>query len=149
MFANHPSPIFSLNAVPPCFTQFSLKRFLQAQGIMSGILFSILLASPINGFLQWFFVHGPLHLGFIGSPIALSITYTLMPIFFYIYISWFVGWDCWGGWSAKDAFDWGQMKILLSLGLPGLFMICSEWWAFEILALAAGMLVLLLYILLR
>jgi MATE family multidrug resistance protein len=38
----------------------------------------------------------------------------------------------------KDALkDWGQF---ISLGLPGTIMLCSEWWAYEILVLFASML---------
>lgn len=28
----------------------------------------------------------------------------------------------------------------MALGVPGVVMVCAEWWAFEILALAAGLL---------
>ena len=34
----------------------------------------------------------------------------------------------------RTAFDSKQMRIFLRIGVPGMFMLCFEWWAFELLA---------------
>ena len=44
----------------------------------------------------------------------------------------------WGGFEVKEMFDTMKIMKFLKLGIPGILMICSEWWAFEIIALAAG-----------
>ena len=87
----------------------------------------LLLASPINAFLQWMLVFGPLKLGFIGAPLAVSITYSLVPCMLALYIRLGGGRECWGGWCWRDALDWTQIKILLAMGFPGIIMICAEW----------------------
>ena len=33
-----------------------------------------------------------------------------------------------------------KLVEFLKLGIPGVAMLCSEWWAFEVIALAAGIL---------
>ena len=40
----------------------------------------------------------------------------------------------------RTAFDSKQMRIFLRIGVPGMFMLCFEWWAFELLAIFAGLL---------
>ncbi|KAJ3214922.1 hypothetical protein HK099_006610 [Clydaea vesicula] len=93
-----------------------IKRYLQCQKIMSGVLFVIILASPLNMFLQWFLVWGPLSLGFIGM-------------------------EKYGGFEFKEAFNLYKIKEFLTLGIPGILMTCAEWWAFEIMytTLASGL----------
>ena len=41
----------------------------------------------------------------------------------------------WGGWSWESLREWGQF---LKLGIPGLLMICCEWWSFEVSSLVTG-----------
>ena len=36
--------------------------------------------------------------------------------------------------------QWSGFREFLALSIPGLFMMCFEWWAFEVLAVLAGML---------
>jgi multidrug resistance protein, MATE family len=38
----------------------------------------------------------------------------------------------------RTAFDSKQMRIFLRIGVPGMFMLCFEWWAFELLAIFTG-----------
>ncbi|KAJ3036320.1 hypothetical protein HK097_003874, partial [Rhizophlyctis rosea] len=63
-----------------------LKRFLQCQGIMKANMAVILIASPINIFLQWLLVWSPIGLGVIGAPIATGITFCLLPVATWGYI---------------------------------------------------------------
>jgi multidrug resistance protein, MATE family len=117
-----------------------LRRYLQSQGIMHASLHVLLIASPINVFLQWLLVWSSYSLGFIGAPIATSITNILVPLMTILYIAKIEGSECWGGWDWKEALHMRQIWTFLCLGFPGVIMLCSEWWAFEVVALAAGIL---------
>lgn len=57
-----------------------------------------------------------------------------------LYTAYVEGYECWGGWDFKEMFDFRQIGLFLSLGLPGVVMLCSEWWCFEVVALLAGLL---------
>ena len=41
-------------------------------------------------------------------------------------------------WSWDEALDYPKLQRFFELGLPGTAMLCSEWWAFEILTIFAG-----------
>ena len=41
----------------------------------------------------------------------------------------------WGGWSWDSLREWGQFA---KLGVPGMLMLCIEWWSFEIPAFVTG-----------
>ncbi len=41
----------------------------------------------------------------------------------------------WGGWTWESLGEWG---LFTKLGVPGLFMICFEWWAVEVVTFVAG-----------
>lgn len=41
----------------------------------------------------------------------------------------------WGGWSLESLNEWGQF---LKLALPGMAMMCLEWWALEVASFVAG-----------
>ncbi|KAJ5159446.1 transporter [Penicillium canariense] len=110
------------------------KRYLQAQGVFSASLYVLIVCAPLNAFLNWFFVW-KLQWGFIGAPIAVVITETLLPIGLFAYIYFCVGSECWCGFT-KRAFDnWGPM---IRLALPGLIMVEAECLAFEVLTLASS-----------
>ncbi|RKO84704.1 mate-domain-containing protein, partial [Blyttiomyces helicus] len=132
---------YALGGLYPYLANECLKRYLQCQGIMKANMFVIMFALPINIFLQWLLVWSPLAIGVIGSPIAVSITFTCLPVFTMLYIKISgQGADAWGGWDWEEALDMRQILIFLKLGFPGVAMTCSEWWAFEVVALAAGLL---------
>ncbi|KAJ5336184.1 hypothetical protein MYU51_014901 [Penicillium brevicompactum] len=110
------------------------KRYLQAQGVFSASLYVLIVCAPLNAFLNWFFVW-KLQWGFIGAPIAVVITETLLPICLFIYVYFFVGSECWCGFSRRAFQNWGPM---IRLALPGLIMVEAECLAFEILTLASS-----------
>jgi multidrug resistance protein, MATE family len=136
------------------------KRFLQCQGIMSAPFKIILIVSPINMILQYVLgknyfsllfsyeknmtndtciVWSPVSIGPVGSPLAISICYTLIAVMLLIYIRYFEGSEAWGGWDPSEALSPPKIWTFIKLGIPGVMMTCSEWWAFEILALASGL----------
>ena len=112
------------------------KKFLQAQGIMRASTYVLIIVSPINLLTNYTLVHvEPFRLGFIGAPLATSISYWLMLILLLLYIYFIDGHKAWGGWTRECLRDWWPF---LRLAVPGIFMVCSEWWAFELVALAAS-----------
>ena len=113
----------------------SLKRFLQAQGIMSAATQVLFITVPLHFFLSIYLVH---HIGFKGAPIALSITECVTFILLLVYTAYIhpTAAEAWNGWSLRACFT--QWSNYLSLGIAGVLQVCSEWWAFEIVSLAAG-----------
>lgn len=114
------------------------KRFLQAQGIFeagTGILF---LSAPFNIFLSWFLVwNTKFGLGFIGAPIATIMNFYLMDILLILYVMFIDGKKCWFGISStKELFSqWGNLS---KLAIPGIVMLESEYFAYELMTLLAS-----------
>lgn len=110
------------------------KRFVQAQGLFQATTYVLLIAAPLNIFLNWLFVWH-FGLGFIGAPISVVITQNLLPILLFCYVYFIDGRQCWGGFSRRALSNWGPM---IRLSIPGMIMVEAEWFAFEILTLATG-----------
>ncbi|KAF9146877.1 hypothetical protein BGX30_005087 [Mortierella sp. GBA39] len=121
----------------PAFLIFEcVKKYLQAQGNMHASTYVLLIASPINVFLNYTLVWSKyIGIGYIGAPIATSISYWNMLILLLLYIRFVDGRQGWGGWS-RDAFT--GWRTFLKLAIPGVMMVCTEWWAFEVVSLAAS-----------
>ncbi|KAI8093384.1 mate-domain-containing protein [Halteromyces radiatus] len=114
----------------------AVKKYLQAQGIMQASTYALIIASPINLMLNYSLVFlEPFKLGFIGAPLATSISYWIMLTLLLLYIQFVDGLAAWGGWTRECLSDWGPF---LRLGLPGVIAISVEWWSFELSALAAS-----------
>lgn len=114
------------------------KRFLQAQGIFeagTGILF---ISAPINIFFSWFLVwDNRFGLGFIGAPIATILNFYMMDVLLILYVIFIDGEKCWYGLaSVKDLFSqWGNLS---RLAFPGIIMLESEYFAYELMTLLAS-----------
>lgn len=110
------------------------KRFVQAQGLFSATTYVLLVAAPLNAFMNWLFVW---HFGwgFVGAPIAVAVTDNLLPLFLFLYVYFIDGKQCWNGFTKRAFTNWGPM---IKLALPGLLMVEAEFLAFEILTLAAS-----------
>ncbi|KZT40355.1 MATE efflux family protein [Sistotremastrum suecicum HHB10207 ss-3] len=119
----------------------SLKKYLQCQGILQLSTIILVFTSPINIGLNYVLVHYTA-LGFLGSPLAISITY---------WISFFALAFCsafspqhkangtWGGLlPIGTLLAWRPCWEFVKLAIPGIIMVGTEWWAFEIVAIAAG-----------
>ncbi|KUI56889.1 hypothetical protein VP1G_04224 [Cytospora mali] len=123
-----------LLAVPAFIVFEGGKRFVQAQGLFQATTYVLLIAAPLNVFLNWFFVWH-LELGFIGAPISVVITQNLLPVLLIAYVHYIDGKQCWGGFSKRALSNWGPM---IRLSIPGMIMVEAEWFAFEVLTLATG-----------
>ena len=94
----------------------------------------LLVTSPLNAGLNYLFVY-TLNIGLFGAPIATGISYWLSFLLLLAYARFVSGWDGWGGWSRKCFTHLGTFS---RLALSGVIHVGTEWWAFEIVALAAG-----------
>ena len=109
----------------------TMKKYLQAQGIMRPGTYVLLIISPINIGLNILFTQ---RFGLLGAPIATGISYWLSFLLLVIYAQ-YVGLKSWGGFSIQ-AFQ--NITPLLRLALLGVIHVGSEYWAFEIVTLIAG-----------
>ena len=98
-------------------------------------MIAMIFATILHVFLAWFFIN-VMETDIIGLAIASSIKDFVALIITMIY----------GSCSSRinlvpitmDAFTgWGEY---LKISLPSTAMICSEWWAFEVLTFLAGIL---------
>ena len=110
------------------------KRYVQAQGLFSVNMYILLICAPLNAFLNWLFVW---HFGwgFIGAPIAVTITENILPIMLFLYVRFINGYQCWGGFDRRALKNWTPM---IKLALPGLTMVLAEFLAFEVLTLSSS-----------
>ncbi|KAF8079284.1 mate-domain-containing protein [Lyophyllum atratum] len=124
-------PAFAFNCVS--------RRYFQSQGLFSLQNQIILIVAPINVLLNYILVWGPpsTRLGFIGAPIATSISFTLTSILSIVYGVYFAPRIAWHPISSKMFTNLGP---LARLGLSGIGQMASEWWAWELIALAASFL---------
>lgn len=110
------------------------KRFTQAQGLFRATTYVLLVAAPFNAVLLWLLVWR-LELGFVGAPISVAVTDTLLPILLFLYVRFVDGRQCWGGFSRRALSNWW---IMIRLALPGMIMVEAEWLAFEIMTLLSS-----------
>ncbi|KAI9171203.1 transporter [Paramyrothecium foliicola] len=110
------------------------KRFTQAQGLFHATTYVLIIVAPFNVFLTWLLVW-KLEWGFIGAPVAVTITENLLPLVLFLYVRFIDGSQCWGGFSKRALSNWGPM---IKLALPGMVMVEAEWLAFEIMTLLAS-----------
>ena len=94
----------------------------------------LLITSPVNALLNFLFVY-TFKMGLLGAPIATGVSYWLSFLLLLAYARYVKGWESWGGWSRKSLQHIGTFARLAGLGV---IHVGTEWWAFEIVALAAG-----------
>ncbi|ODV84305.1 hypothetical protein CANARDRAFT_201266 [[Candida] arabinofermentans NRRL YB-2248] len=115
------------------------KRFLQSQGIFDASTYILFICAPLNAIMNYLFVW-TFGFGFIGAPIAVSLSYTFMAIGLYLYTIYtnheINPMKCWDGLNLKKSFsNWNE---LIKLSIPNLIMIMSEFLSFEILTLLSS-----------
>jgi MATE family multidrug resistance protein len=113
----------------------TLKRWLQTMSLMRPIIYVSICSVIINAVGQYTLVIF-FGFGFNGSPLALMITWMLLPVLLLSYIVWTKTYvQTWHGWTRECLSGWGEY---LKLALPGSLMLCAEWWGFEITIIAVG-----------
>lgn len=94
----------------------------------------LLITSPLNAGLNYLFCY-TFEIGLLGAPLATGLCYWLSFALLVLYARFINGSECWGGWS-REAFQ--NLGTFARLALLGVVHVGTEWWAFEIVALAAG-----------
>lgn len=89
----------------------------------------------MNVGLNYLFVH-TWGLGLYGAPIATGISYWVSFLLLVAYTVFVKGKECWGGLQLRRATQ--NIGPFSKLALLGVVHVGTEWWAFEIVALAAG-----------
>jgi multidrug resistance protein, MATE family len=112
-----------------------MKKFLQAQQIYRPGTYALLITSPLNAVLNYLFIY-TFKFGLYGAPIATGISYWLSFLFLVAWAAFVEGKECWGGFRPKRAVT--NMGPFAKLAFLGVIHVGTEWWAFEIVALAAG-----------
>ncbi|GKT50907.1 putative transporter [Colletotrichum spaethianum] len=108
----------------------AMKKYLQAQGT-----YVLLITSPLNAGLNYLFIH-TFGLGLYGAPIATGISYWVSFLLLVAYAIFVRGKECWGGLELRKAAR--NIGPFAKLAILGVVHVGTEWWAFEIVALAAG-----------
>lgn len=111
-----------------------MKKYLQAQEIMRPGTYALLVTSPVNVGLNYLFVY-TFKMGLKGAPVATGISYWLSFLLLVGYACLVDGWQAWGGWSRRCL---QNLRTFARLAFLGVVHVGTEWWAFEIVALAAG-----------
>ena len=126
-----------------CLVQFDCtKRFLQTihRSVISTTAQCLTTVCHI-GWAYYFIVS--LDMGVGGAALALNLTYIINYLAQEIYIN-YIDWNFFKDFMqplfVRESFNWVGSKEFLKLGVPGTLMQCAEWWAFELLAIFAGML---------
>ncbi|CUS21580.1 LAQU0S03e05842g1_1 [Lachancea quebecensis] len=116
------------------------KKYMQAQNDFTTAQYILFVCAPFNVLLNYLFVFR-FGLGFIGAPIATSLTFTLMGVSLATFI-WRKTYtdgsaSCWSPFKNwKSIFsNWGTM---ISLAIPGIIMIEAEFLAFESLTILSA-----------
>ncbi|KAG2062769.1 MATE efflux family protein [Suillus decipiens] len=111
------------------------RRYFQSQGLFDAPTRIIVGVAPINVILNYLLVWGPepIRLGFIGAPIATSVSYILVSISSVIYGVFFVERTAWHPLSRRS---FASLGLLVRLGLGGVGQVASEWWSWELVGRA-------------
>ncbi|KAJ7255220.1 MATE efflux family protein [Mycena rebaudengoi] len=114
------------------------RRYFQSQGLFTVPTRIICIVAPINALLNYLLVWGPepIRLGYIGAPIATACSFNLVSLMSLIYGIFFTSGMAWHPLSRRSFTNLG---ILVNLGLAGVGQTASEWWAWELVALAASL----------
>ncbi|KAG6915212.1 hypothetical protein DXG01_012683 [Tephrocybe rancida] len=115
------------------------RRYFQSQGLFAVPTQIILIVAPTNVVLNYLLVWGPpsIRLGFIGAPIATAISFNLVSLLSLAYGIMYVPRKAWYPIGRRS---FTSLGVLVHLGLAGVGQTASEWWAWELVALAASLL---------
>ncbi|XP_043818835.1 multidrug and toxin extrusion protein 2 [Dromiciops gliroides] len=129
--------MFFIPALPAIFFYALESKYLQNQGIVWPQVLSSILGNGVNVLANYIFVYF-LNLGVPGSALSNTISQYMQAVVLLLYIVMRKLYlETWGGWSLQCLQGW---DTYLSLAIPGMLMICIEWWAYEIGSLLIGLL---------
>ncbi|CAN9510895.1 unnamed protein product [Ophioblennius macclurei] len=122
-------------ALPPAFMFALESRYLQNQGVVSPMIITGVLVNILNALINYILLF-VFDLGVAGSAIANTVSQFSMAGSLHAYVLWKGLYKpTWGGWSKACLTDWGSYA---TLAVPGMVMLCAEWWSYEIGSFLAG-----------
>ncbi|XP_059511331.1 multidrug and toxin extrusion protein 1-like isoform X2 [Stegostoma tigrinum] len=111
-------------------------RYLQNQGIFMPQVFVGFITNIFNAVVNYLFLY-VLTLGVPGSAAANVASQYCQLLLLFGYIRWKkLHVHSWAGWSTDCLQEWGNF---LRLAIPSMAMICSEWWATDIITFLSGL----------
>nr|XP_035929348.1 multidrug and toxin extrusion protein 2-like [Halichoerus grypus] len=123
-------------ALPAAFLFQLQTRYLQSQGIIMPQVITGIAANVINVGMNALLLYA-LDLGVVGSAWANTTSQFLLSALLFLYVWWKkIHVDTWGGWTWDCLQEWGSY---IQLAIPSMFMVCIEWWTFEIGTFLAGL----------
>ncbi|ESK90818.1 multidrug oligosaccharidyl-lipid polysaccharide flippase [Moniliophthora roreri MCA 2997] len=124
-------PAFTFNSVA--------RRYFMCQGLFTVPGYIIVAVAPINALVNYLLVWGPevMRLGFIGAPIATSMSYYIISVSYIIYGTYYAPRKAW---HPITMGMFSNLWLIVKLGLAGVGQTASEWWAWDVLALIASQL---------
>lgn len=126
-----------LPAVPAMFLHQLQVAYLQNQGIILPQMYTAAVANLFNLGFNYVLIFS-LELGVVGSAVANSLSQITICLLLFGYIRWKkLHKETWGGWSTDCLQEWGAY---MKLAVPSVFMICFEWWIWEIGGFLSGVL---------
>ncbi|XP_041279083.1 multidrug and toxin extrusion protein 2-like [Onychostruthus taczanowskii] len=123
-------------ALPAAFLYQLLTRYLLSQEIIMPQVVTGIAANILNAAMNAFLLYA-LKLGMVGSAWANMVSQYTQVILLVLYMWWRkIHVKTWGGWSRECLVNWGSF---IWLAVPGMVMMCIEWWTFEIGSFLAGL----------
>ncbi|XP_012661382.1 multidrug and toxin extrusion protein 2-like [Otolemur garnettii] len=123
-------------ALPAAFVFQLQTRYLQSQGIIMPQVLTGIAANIINVGMNALLLYA-LDLGVVGSAWANTTSQFLLSALLFVYMWWKkMHVKTWGGWTRECFQEWDSF---IRLAVPSMFMVCIEWWTFEIGTFLAGL----------
>ncbi|XP_040604736.1 multidrug and toxin extrusion protein 2 isoform X5 [Mesocricetus auratus] len=111
-------------------------RYLQSQGIIMPQVIVGIAANVVNVGMNAFLLYA-LDLGVVGSAWANTTSQFFLSALLFLYVWWKrIHIHTWGGWTRECFQEWSSYT---RLAIPSMFMVCTEWWTFEIGTFLAGL----------
>uniref|UniRef100_A0A667YDA7 Solute carrier family 47 member 3 n=1 Tax=Myripristis murdjan TaxID=586833 RepID=A0A667YDA7_9TELE len=106
------------------------------QGIIWPQVITGAVVNILNALVNYIFLF-VLNLGVVGSAVANCVSQFALALILYVYIIWKgLHKATWGGWSKECLQEW---DTYIRLAIPSMFMLCVEWWTYEIGGFLAGL----------
>ncbi|XP_013836820.1 multidrug and toxin extrusion protein 2 isoform X6 [Sus scrofa] len=131
--------IYVMTLIPslPATFLFQLQaKYLQNQGIILPQVITGIVANILNVGMNALLLSA-LDLGMQGSAWANTTSQFFLCALLFLYLRWKkIHVDTWGGWTMDCFQEWGSF---IQLAIPSMFMVCIEWWTFEVGTFLAGL----------
>ncbi|XP_047612648.1 multidrug and toxin extrusion protein 2-like isoform X2 [Phacochoerus africanus] len=131
--------IYVMTLIPslPATFLFQLQaKYLQNQGIILPQVITGIVANVLNVGMNALLLSA-LDLGMQGSAWANTTSQFFLCALLFLYLRWKkIHVDTWGGWTMDCFQEWGSF---IQLAIPSMFMVCIEWWTFEVGTFLAGL----------